>query len=84
MKGLLNYIIPVAFILLAIFNLYAEKWLEGVLYLTVGTAFPLMWAIRDKQITKNLKFWNALAWGLVIVALLLFLALLRTDAYSSI
>lgn len=84
MNGLLKYLIPAAFIALAIVNLYNANWLEGALYLTVGTAFPLMWAIRDKKITNNLKFWNALAWGLVIIALLLFLALLRTDAYSTI
>lgn len=84
MNGMLKYLIPAAFILLAIFNLYSENWLEGLLYLTIGPAFPIMWAIRDKKITNNLKFWNAFAWGLVALALILFLALLRTDAYSTI
>ncbi len=84
MKNLLNYLIPLAFILLAVFNFYATKWLEGALYLSVGTAFPLMWAIRDGRIKENLKIWNALAWGLVILSLFLFFAVLRTDAYSSI
>ena len=84
MNTILKYFIPIAFLLLAAFNLYSAKWLEGALYLSVGTAFPLMWAIRDGKITTNLKFWNALAWGLVIIALFLFFAVLRTDAYSSI
>ena len=84
MNDLLKYLIPIAFLSLAGFNLYAAHWLEGALYLTVGTAFPLMWAIRDGKITTNLKFWNALAWSLVILSLFLFFAVLRTDAYSSI
>jgi len=83
MNGLLKYLIPIAFGLLAIFNLYSGKWLEGALYLSVGSAFPVMWAIRDGKIKSNLKFWNALAWGLVLIALLLFLAVVRTDAHNS-
>jgi hypothetical protein len=79
MKDLLNYLIPIAFLLLAAFNLYAGEWLEGALYCSVGIAFPLMWAIRDGKIKNNLKFWNILAWSLVILALFLFFAVLRTD-----
>lgn len=84
MNSILKFFIPVAFLLLAAFNIYSTRWLEGALYLSVGLAFPLMWAIRDGKIKSNLKFWNALAWGLVILALFLFFAVLRTDAYSSI
>lgn len=84
MNNILKYLIPVAFLLLAVFNLYASKWLEGALYLTVGIAFPLMWAIRDGKIKSHVKFWNILSWVLVILALLLFFVLLRTDAYDSI
>ena len=84
MNDLLKYLIPVAFLLLAAFNLYAGKWLEAALYFAVGTAFPLMWAIRDGKIKSHLKYWNILAWALVIIALFLFFAVLRTDAYSTI
>lgn len=80
MSGFTKYIVPAAFIILAIFNLVNANWLEGSLYILVAVAFPLMWAIRDGQIKSNLRFWNSFAWGLIIVALLLFLALLRMDA----
>ena len=80
MSGFTKYIVPAAFIILAIFNLINANWLEGSLYVLVAVAFPLMWAIRDGQIKSNLRFWNSFAWGLIIVALLLFLALLRMDA----
>lgn len=80
MSGFTKYIVPAAFIILAIFNLVNSNWLEGLLYVLVGAAFPLMWAIRDGNIKSNLRFWNSFAWALIIVALLLFLALLRMDA----
>lgn len=80
MNGLVKYIVPIAFGTLAIYHLAIANWVEGLLYLSVGIAFPLMWAIRDGKITTNIKMWNSLAWALVIVALLLFLTLLRLDA----
>ena len=80
MNGFIRYIVPIAFMTLAIYYLIMANWIEGFLYLSVGIAFPLMWAIRDGKITANLRFWNSLAWALVIIALLLFLTLLRLDA----
>ena len=82
MNDLLKYLIPLAFLLLAGFNLYASRWLEAALYVAVGVAFPLMWAIRDGQIKANLKFWNIVAWLLVFIALLLFFAVLQLDGHS--
>lgn len=80
MNGFIRYLVPLAFISLAIYYLIIANWIEGFLYLSVSIAFPMMWAIRDGKITTNLKLWNTLAWALVIVALLLFLTLLRLDA----
>ncbi len=75
-----KYLVPLAFITLAIYYLASANWLEGSLYLTVSVAFPLMWAIKEGKITSNLRFWNTFSWALVIIALLLFLVLLRVDA----
>jgi len=80
MSGFTKYIVPAAFIILATFNYVNANWLEGSLYVLVGVAFPLMWAIKDGKIKTNLRFWNSFAWALIIIALLLFLALLRMDA----
>jgi amino acid permease len=84
MNDWLKYLIPAAFLLLAGFNLYAARWLEAALYVSVGVAFPLMWAIRDGLIKSHLKFWNLVAWLLVFVALLLFFAVLQLDGHSLI
>ena len=79
MNGFVKFLIPIAFATLAIYHLINVNWVEGFLYLSVSIAFPLMWGIRDGKITTNVKFWNALSWVLVIIALLLFLLLLRLD-----
>jgi hypothetical protein len=83
MNNLMRYLIPVALALLALFNFYNQNWLEGILYVAVGVAFPLQWALRDGKIKENVKFWNAVSWVLIILALVLFLALLRTDAHTA-
>ena len=80
MNGFMKYLVPLAFISLAIYYLAIANWIEGFLYLSVSIAFPLMWAIRDGKIKNNIKLLNTLAWALVIAALLLFLVLLRLDA----
>ena len=84
MNNLMRYLIPLALFLLAVFNFYNIRWLEGVLYIAVGVAFPLQWALRDGKITTNIKLWNVVSWGLIILALGLFLALLRTDAHQAL
>ncbi|RLD22912.1 MAG: hypothetical protein DRI71_06710 [Bacteroidetes bacterium] len=80
MNGFLKYIVPLAFMTLAIYYLIIANWIEGFLYLSVSIAFPLMWSIRDGRVKTNLKLWNTVSWVLVIIALLLFLTLLRLDA----
>jgi len=80
MSGFAKYLVPLAFVTLAIYYILQANWLEASLYLSVSVAFPLIWAIKDGIITTNIRFWNSLAWGLVIMALLLFLVLIRLDA----
>ena len=80
MNGFIKYLIPLAFVILAGYHLINSNWVEGFLYFSVSIAFPLMWAIKEGRIKSNIRFWNSLAWVLVIIALLLFLALLRLDA----
>jgi len=78
----MKIMVPAAFIILAGYNLYLANWLEGALYVSVAVAFPLMWALRAGRIKRHRAFWNALSWLLIILALLLFLAVLQYDALS--
>ena len=84
MKSLTNILIPIAFLLLAGFNFYVRNWMEATLYIMVGGGFTLLNLIRSKAIMKNLKFWNALSWALVILSIIMFLLVLLQDANKEI
>ncbi|MCB0505811.1 MAG: hypothetical protein KDC58_09935 [Cyclobacteriaceae bacterium] len=84
MKSLTNILIPIAFLLLAGFNFYVKNWMEATLYIMVGGGFTLLNLIRSKAIMKNLKFWNALSWALVILSIIMFLLVLLQDANKEI
>jgi len=80
MKNLTNLLIPVAFLVLMGFSLNNGDYLEATLYLFVGGGFTMINMIKSKAITKNLGFWNKFSWGLVILSMILFMALLFDDA----
>lgn len=84
MKNLSNILIPVAFLVLAGFNLYNLNWLEAILYLMVGGGFTIINLMRSNVIVTNLKFWNTLSWTLVILSVIMFLLVLLQDANKEI
>ena len=77
-----RYIIPLAFIVLATFSAIAFKWVEMVMYTSVGSAFFLLNLLTSGIITNNKKLWNIVTWVLILGALFLFIAVLRMDAYG--
>ena len=77
-----KYVVPVALFTLAIFNLINLKWVEGSLYLFMGLGFTLMGLLRAGRIKHNLKLWNSISWVLVAIAVVLFIFMLRMDAYG--
>jgi len=84
MKNLTNLLIPIAFLLLFGFSLNKGDILEATLYLFVGAGFTMINMIKSKLITKNLTFWNRFSWALVILAMVLFMAVLLNDANKEI
>jgi hypothetical protein len=74
--------VPVALFTLAGFNLINLKWVEGSLYLFMGLGFTLMGLLRAGRIKRNREVWNSISWVLVAVAVVLFILLLRMDAYE--
>ena len=55
---------------------------EAVLYASVGIGFILMDAVKNPKLAAYKKILNILSWIFVISGLLLFIALLRQDAYG--
>ncbi|MCF6359545.1 MAG: hypothetical protein L3J29_02145 [Cyclobacteriaceae bacterium] len=84
MKNLTNLFIPVAFFLLFGFSIINDDLLEAVLYLFVGAGFTIINLVKAKVIVQNLTFWNRLSWALVILAVVLFMAVLLNDANKEI
>ena len=84
MKNINNLLIPIAFLLLSGFSFVSQNWLDGVLYLLVGTGFTIMNLLKAGHIMTNLKFWNTVSWALVILSALMFLAVLLNDANKEI
>ena len=77
-----KYIVPLALLVLAIFNYVNMNWVEGSLYLFMSVSFALMGLLRAGQIKSNLKVWNTISWVLIIISVALFVFLLRMDAYG--
>lgn len=77
-----KYIVPLALIILAVVNFLDERWVEGLLYLSVGSGFSVLNLLKAGFFKSHLKFWNILSWALIVLAILLFLLVLRMDAYD--
>jgi hypothetical protein len=75
-------LIIVAFGALAVYTFTQEKVLEGIVYLLVTLGFGLMALIKTDKFARYRKTLNILSWVVILGAVLLFIALLRQDAYS--
>ncbi len=84
MKNITNIFIPIAFLALCGFSIYNGNLLEATLYLFVGSGFSIINMIKSKVIIENLTFWNRLAWALVLLSGILFMAVLLNDANQEI
>ena len=77
-----NAWIGLAIIAFGIYTLLGDKFLEAIMYISVGLGFTLMGILKDPRFSSYKKFLNILSWIFVIAGILLFIAVLRQDAYS--
>ena len=77
-----RYIVPAALLVLAVVNFYDHRWVEGMLYLCVSFGFILMGLLKSGNIKTNVKLWNIVSWVLIMLGVVLFLFVLRMDAYG--
>ena len=77
-----NYIIGLTFILFGGYKIYLEDVFESLLYFSVGIGFLLMGASKDQRFGKYKKQINIASWVFVLLGVLLFIAVLRRDAYG--
>ena len=77
-----NYLIGLVLILFGGYKVYLHDLLESILYFCVGFGFLLMGASRDHRFEKFKKQIHVASWVFVLLGVLLFIAVLRRDAYG--
>ena len=82
MNWLKGTLITVAFAALAVYAFSSGKVLEGIVYILVALGFGLMDMVRSEKFVQYKKPLNIASWVVIIAAVILFVALLRMDAYG--
>ncbi len=78
-----NSYIGIAFLMFSTYKAIEDvNVLESILYASVGIGFMLMDAVKNPRLADYKKPLTILSWVFVISGLLLFIALLRQDAYK--
>jgi len=78
-----NTYIGIAFLMFSAYKATEDvNVLESILYASVGIGFILMDAVKNPRLVDYKKPLNILSWIFVISGLLLFITLLRQDAYK--
>ncbi len=84
LKNITQFIIPLAFLVMCGVSVHAVQLLEAALYFFMGAGFSIINLLKANMITTHLGFWNKLAWGMVVLAGLMFVAVLLNDANQEI
>jgi hypothetical protein len=77
-----NYLIGLVFLLFGGYKIHLQDFLESALYFCVGIGFLLMGASKDSKFERYKKQINIVSWVFVMLGLLLFIAVIRRDAYG--
>ena len=77
-----NTWIGLAIIFFGCYTLYNDDVLEALLYFSVGLGFALMGAVKDPRVEAYSKILHIVSWIFVLSGILLFIAVLRRDAYG--
>jgi len=77
-----NSWIGLAIIFFGGYTLYTKDVLEAILYFSVGLGFALMGIVKDPRFEAYKKILNIVSWIFVLAGVLLFIAVLRRDAYG--
>jgi len=77
-----NYLIGLAFLGFGGYRIYLADGLEAALYFCVGIGFVLMAAAKDDRFEEYKRQINITSWIFVLGGVLLFIAVLRQDAYG--
>jgi len=77
-----NIWVGLAFVLFGGYRGYIGGWLEAALYISVGIGFGLMGIVKIEGFERYKKQIDIASWIFVGLGVILFIALLRSDAYG--
>jgi len=77
-----NYLIGLAVLIFGGYRLYLSDFLETIMYFSVGIGFVLWGAAKDEKFEKFHKQIDVASWIFIIGGVILFIAVLRRDAYG--
>jgi hypothetical protein len=80
-KSTIRYLIGGAMLLFGFYEVSTGNLWESSLYFTAGLAFISIGMLMSDKFEPYKKFLNIASWILIILAVLLFFYLLRTDQY---
>ncbi len=80
-KGGLRFLVGGAMVLFGLYQVITGNYWESSLYLTAGLAFISIGLLMSDAFPRYRKLLNIVSWVLIILAVLLFFFLLRTDQY---
>ncbi|ELR69877.1 hypothetical protein C900_04580 [Fulvivirga imtechensis AK7] len=80
MKGLsIQYLMGGLMVAFSFYQIYTADFWEASLYISAGLAFIVMGLLKNEVFPRQKKILNAVSWLLILLAVFLFLFLVRTD-----
>ncbi len=77
--AIIRYVVGAIMLVFSVWQIYRNDYWEFALYFCAGIAFVIMGLLTDDVFPRARKFLNIVSWVFIILAVLLFLFLLRTD-----
>lgn len=78
-KAGIQYFVGGLMLLFSFYQIYIKEYWEASMYIAAGLAFITMGVIKNEVFPKQKTLLNALSWIFILLAVFLFLFLVRTD-----
>ena len=80
MKGSsIQYLVGGLMVAFSLYQIYIADFWEASLYISAGLAFIVMGLLKNEVFPGHKKILNVISWLLILLAVFLFLFLVRTD-----
>ncbi|UII34216.1 hypothetical protein LVD17_10380 [Fulvivirga ulvae] len=78
-KSGIQYFVGGLMLLFSFYQIYIKEYWEAAMYISAGLAFITMGLIKREALPKQKTLLNVFSWVFILLAVFLFLFLIRTD-----